>query len=49
MTISWQKYSQLSLDSGFRRNDDPASLVIPGKAAGRGPESRIRLCTQEDD
>jgi hypothetical protein len=28
------------LDSGFRRNDVSASFVIPGKAAGRDPESR---------
>jgi hypothetical protein len=45
MTISWQKHSQLFLDSGLRRNDNPASLVIPGKAAGRDPESRILSCT----
>jgi hypothetical protein len=34
------------LDSGFRRNDASASFVIPGKAAGRDPESR-RLYVQE--
>jgi hypothetical protein len=28
------------LDSGFRRNDGSALFVIPGKAAGRDPESR---------
>ena len=41
------KYAQLSLDSGFRRNDSPALLVFPGKAAGRDPESRILLCTRD--
>jgi hypothetical protein len=44
MTISWYKYFHLFLDSGFRRNDDPASSVIPGKAVGRDPESRILPC-----
>jgi hypothetical protein len=28
------------LDSGFRRNDERGRGVIPGKAAGRDPESR---------
>lgn len=32
------------MDSGFRQNDGAASLVIPGKAVGRDPESRIVLC-----
>jgi hypothetical protein len=27
-------------DSGFRRNDERGGIVIPGKAAGRDPESR---------
>jgi hypothetical protein len=29
-----------TLDSSFRWNDDNATSVIPGKAAGRDPESR---------
>lgn len=37
------------LDSGFRRNDGSASLVIPGKAAGRDPESRILSDTRETE
>jgi hypothetical protein len=34
------------LDSGFRRNDRRSRDVIPGKAVGRDPESRILLYTQ---
>jgi hypothetical protein len=28
---------------------DAATFVIPGKAAGRDPESRILLCTRRND
>jgi hypothetical protein len=40
MTISWQKYSQHSLDSGFRRNDDPALVRHSGQ--GRRPRPGIQ-------
>jgi hypothetical protein len=38
--------SERRLDSGFRRNDERGRSVIPGKAVGRDPESRILLCTR---
>jgi hypothetical protein len=47
ITISWEKYFQLSLDSGLRGNDERGRAVIPGKAAGRDPESIILLYLPE--
>jgi len=45
ITISWQQDCRLFLDSGFRRHDGSATLVMPGKAEGRDPESNILFCT----